>query len=145
MRWMIYILTSRQLATLQGSLSSPIVNAAVIRTSSNVLEFALRTLSSISCNIPLGGVLSSIIDPLLEITGRIKVRSLVSIIPELTSVHFLAANFRQHTRSRRPSSTDRASHAYPYRNSLNLPAMGTSCRRRSGSVSDLSSSSNNFF
>ncbi|KAJ6540304.1 hypothetical protein B0H19DRAFT_1268906 [Mycena capillaripes] len=41
-------------------------------TGRNVLKFALRTLSSVSSNIPLGSVLSSVIDPLLDIVNRIE-------------------------------------------------------------------------
>jgi hypothetical protein len=52
---------------------SPAIHPETIQTASNVLYFALRTLSSISSHIPLGGVLSGIIEPLLDITGRIQV------------------------------------------------------------------------
>ncbi|KAJ7161799.1 hypothetical protein C8R43DRAFT_947314 [Mycena crocata] len=38
----------------------------------NVLKFSLRTLSTVSSNIPFGAVLSSIIDPLLDIVDRIE-------------------------------------------------------------------------
>ncbi|KAJ7352703.1 hypothetical protein DFH08DRAFT_1078313, partial [Mycena albidolilacea] len=51
---------------------SPVIHPETIQTASNVLYFALRTLSSISSNIPLGGLLSGIIEPLLDITGRIQ-------------------------------------------------------------------------
>jgi len=50
----------------------PIISPDTLRTASNVLYFALRTLSSISSNIPFASVLSSIIDPLLDITMRIE-------------------------------------------------------------------------
>ncbi|KAF7350088.1 hypothetical protein MVEN_01310700 [Mycena venus] len=51
---------------------TPLVNSEKLRTASNVLDFALRTLSTVSSNIPLGSVISSVIDPLLLITGRIQ-------------------------------------------------------------------------
>ncbi|KAJ7147224.1 hypothetical protein C8R46DRAFT_1359763 [Mycena filopes] len=41
------------------------------KTARNVLIFALTTLSSVSSNIPFGGILSAVIDPLLAITKRI--------------------------------------------------------------------------
>ncbi|KAJ7873109.1 hypothetical protein B0H14DRAFT_3131402 [Mycena olivaceomarginata] len=50
----------------------PLIAPETVRTASNVLDFALRTLSTISSGIPLGGALSGIIEPLLEITGRIQ-------------------------------------------------------------------------
>ncbi|KAJ7875256.1 hypothetical protein B0H14DRAFT_61608 [Mycena olivaceomarginata] len=50
----------------------PLITPETVRTASNVLDFALRTLSTISSGIPLGGALSGIIEPLLEITGRIQ-------------------------------------------------------------------------
>ncbi|KAJ6610769.1 hypothetical protein B0H10DRAFT_2058953 [Mycena sp. CBHHK59/15] len=42
------------------------------RKARNMLKFALKTLSSVSSNIPFGSMLSSIIDPLLDITDRIE-------------------------------------------------------------------------
>ncbi|KAJ7873083.1 hypothetical protein B0H14DRAFT_152235 [Mycena olivaceomarginata] len=48
-----------------------LITPETVRTASNVLDFALRTLSRITSGIPLGGALSGIIEPLLEITGRI--------------------------------------------------------------------------
>ncbi|KAJ6476316.1 hypothetical protein C8R45DRAFT_376698 [Mycena sanguinolenta] len=50
----------------------PETNAGTARTAANMLKFALKQLSSISSNIPIGGILSSIIDPLLDITERIE-------------------------------------------------------------------------
>ncbi|KAF8200569.1 hypothetical protein K438DRAFT_1966033 [Mycena galopus ATCC 62051] len=41
-------------------------------TGRNVLKFALSTLSSVSCNMPFDSVLSSVIDPLLDIVNRIE-------------------------------------------------------------------------
>ncbi|KAJ7927051.1 hypothetical protein B0H13DRAFT_2653702 [Mycena leptocephala] len=41
-------------------------------TGRNILKFALKTLSTISSNIPFGSVLSSVIDPLLDIVNRIE-------------------------------------------------------------------------
>ncbi|KAJ7278176.1 hypothetical protein C8J57DRAFT_1306090 [Mycena rebaudengoi] len=41
-------------------------------TGRNALKLALTTLSSVSCNLPFGAMLSSIIDPLLIITNRIE-------------------------------------------------------------------------
>ncbi|KAJ7023672.1 hypothetical protein C8F04DRAFT_1401529 [Mycena alexandri] len=41
-------------------------------TGRNVLKFALSTLSSVSSNIPFGSVLSSVINPLLDIVNRIE-------------------------------------------------------------------------
>ncbi|KAF8164280.1 hypothetical protein K438DRAFT_1775603 [Mycena galopus ATCC 62051] len=41
-------------------------------TGRNVLKFAMSTLSSVSSNIPFGSVLSSVIDPLLDIVNRIE-------------------------------------------------------------------------
>ncbi|KAJ7704629.1 hypothetical protein B0H14DRAFT_3173141 [Mycena olivaceomarginata] len=49
-----------------------LLNPETVRTASNALEFALRTLSGITSGIPLGGALRGIINPLLEITGRIE-------------------------------------------------------------------------
>ncbi|KAJ7819175.1 hypothetical protein B0H14DRAFT_3876755 [Mycena olivaceomarginata] len=43
-----------------------------VRTASNVLDFALRTLSGVTSGIPPGGALSGIIEPLLKITGHIE-------------------------------------------------------------------------
>ncbi|KAJ7352674.1 hypothetical protein DFH08DRAFT_934969 [Mycena albidolilacea] len=48
-----------------------LITPETVRTASNVLDFALRTLSRITSGIPLGGALSGIIESLLEITGRI--------------------------------------------------------------------------
>ncbi|KAJ7455888.1 hypothetical protein FB451DRAFT_1373144 [Mycena latifolia] len=45
---------------------------AGLHTAQNVLTTALRTLSSVSSNIPFGSILSSVIDPLLDITDRIQ-------------------------------------------------------------------------
>ncbi|KAJ6580358.1 hypothetical protein DFH09DRAFT_1309685 [Mycena vulgaris] len=42
-------------------------------TAKNVLKVALKTLSSVSSNIPFGSILSSVINPLLDITDRIEV------------------------------------------------------------------------
>ncbi|KAJ7285566.1 hypothetical protein C8J57DRAFT_1285192 [Mycena rebaudengoi] len=50
--------------------SSPDSNAP--HTGRNALKLALPTLSSVSCNLPFGAILSSIIDPLLVITNRIE-------------------------------------------------------------------------
>ncbi|KAJ7750751.1 hypothetical protein B0H14DRAFT_2981778, partial [Mycena olivaceomarginata] len=44
-------------------------------TGRNALKFALKTLSSISSNIPFGSVLSGVIDPLLDIADRIELLS----------------------------------------------------------------------
>ncbi|KAJ7809176.1 hypothetical protein B0H14DRAFT_2867494 [Mycena olivaceomarginata] len=44
-------------------------------TGRNALKFALKTLSSISSNIPFGSVLSGVIDPLLDIADRIELTS----------------------------------------------------------------------
>jgi hypothetical protein len=63
---------------------SPLITPETVRTASNVLDFALRTLSTISRGIPLGGALSGIIEPLLEITGRIQVR-----LVEFSRVYYL--------------------------------------------------------
>ncbi|KAJ7352686.1 hypothetical protein DFH08DRAFT_859629 [Mycena albidolilacea] len=43
-----------------------------LRTASNVLDFALRTLGRITSGIPLGGALSGVVESLLEVTGRIE-------------------------------------------------------------------------
>jgi hypothetical protein len=51
----------------------PPTTPETVQTASNALDFALRTLSATSRRIPLGGALSGIIEPLLEITGRIEV------------------------------------------------------------------------
>ncbi|KAJ7364554.1 hypothetical protein DFH08DRAFT_839528 [Mycena albidolilacea] len=45
-------------------------------TGRNVLKFALSTLSSVSSNIPFGSVLSSVIDPLMDIINRIEQTSI---------------------------------------------------------------------
>ncbi|KAF8174603.1 hypothetical protein K438DRAFT_1980068 [Mycena galopus ATCC 62051] len=47
-------------------------------TGRNVLKFALKTLSSVSSNIPFGSVLSSVIDPLLDIADGIEQTSVNS-------------------------------------------------------------------
>ncbi|KAJ6476332.1 hypothetical protein C8R45DRAFT_1077248 [Mycena sanguinolenta] len=52
----------------------PETGAGTARTAANMLKFALKQLSSISSSIPIGGILSSIVDPLLDITERIEVR-----------------------------------------------------------------------
>ncbi|KAJ6476318.1 hypothetical protein C8R45DRAFT_1009595 [Mycena sanguinolenta] len=51
---------------------SVIIDTEAARTATNALVFALRTLSTVSNGIPLAGALSGIIDPLVEITTRIK-------------------------------------------------------------------------
>ncbi|KAJ7477429.1 hypothetical protein FB451DRAFT_1172980 [Mycena latifolia] len=43
-----------------------------LHTARNALTVTLRTLSSVSKNIPFGSILSSVIDPLLDITNRIE-------------------------------------------------------------------------
>ncbi|KAF8169167.1 hypothetical protein K438DRAFT_1774416 [Mycena galopus ATCC 62051] len=50
----------------------PLVNAETVRTGLNILHFALKTLSGVSSSIPVAGVLSSIVEPLLDITDRIE-------------------------------------------------------------------------
>ncbi|KAF7373307.1 hypothetical protein MSAN_00540000 [Mycena sanguinolenta] len=50
----------------------PADDAGTAQTAVNVLLFALRTLSNITSNIPMAGVLSGIIDPLLDIVGQIQ-------------------------------------------------------------------------
>ncbi|KAF8132148.1 hypothetical protein K438DRAFT_1788047 [Mycena galopus ATCC 62051] len=52
--------------------SRPIISTETRRTASNVLYFALKTLISISNNVPVAGALSRIIEPLLDITSRIE-------------------------------------------------------------------------
>ncbi|KAJ7608424.1 hypothetical protein FB45DRAFT_1067511 [Roridomyces roridus] len=42
------------------------------QTGRNAVKFALETLSKVSYNIPLGGVINSVIDPLLEVADRIE-------------------------------------------------------------------------
>jgi hypothetical protein len=69
---------------------SPLITPETVRTASNVLDFALRTLSTISRGIPLGGALSGIIEPLLEITGRIQVR-----LVEFSRVYYLFLRIQQ--------------------------------------------------
>ncbi|KAJ7819166.1 hypothetical protein B0H14DRAFT_3876751 [Mycena olivaceomarginata] len=49
-----------------------LINPETVRPASNVLDFALRTLSGITSGIPLDGALSGIIEPLLDITGHIE-------------------------------------------------------------------------
>ncbi|KAJ6537349.1 hypothetical protein DFH09DRAFT_1369110 [Mycena vulgaris] len=51
---------------------SPIHIPDAPKTAQNVLKVSLMTLSSVACNIPFGAVLSSVIDPLLNITDRIE-------------------------------------------------------------------------
>jgi hypothetical protein len=48
-------------------------------TGRNALKFALKTLSSISSNIPFGLVLSGVIDPLLDIADCIEVHEITVI------------------------------------------------------------------
>ncbi|KAJ7735878.1 hypothetical protein DFH07DRAFT_779897 [Mycena maculata] len=50
--------------------NTPILETS--HTGRNVLRVALKTLSSVSSNIPFGSVLSSVIDPLLDIADRIE-------------------------------------------------------------------------
>ncbi|KAJ7819204.1 hypothetical protein B0H14DRAFT_3147569 [Mycena olivaceomarginata] len=47
----------------------PLITPETVRTESNVLDFALRTLSTISSGIPLGEALSGIIEPLWRLRG----------------------------------------------------------------------------
>ncbi|KAJ7819171.1 hypothetical protein B0H14DRAFT_3147550 [Mycena olivaceomarginata] len=66
-----------QVENKSGEVISPestpcLINPETVRTASNVLDFPLRTLSGITSGIPLGGALSGIIEPLIEITGHIK-------------------------------------------------------------------------
>jgi hypothetical protein len=67
-------------------------------TGRNILKFALKTLSTISSNIPFGSVLSSVIDPLLDIVNRIEV-SRIRLIAQLILTR-IPANVGQHPRSR---------------------------------------------
>jgi transcriptional regulator len=66
-------------------------------TGRNALKFALKTLSSVSSNIPFGSVLSSVIDPLFDIADRIEVR-MIAVITQLISI-CIPANIGQRTRS----------------------------------------------
>ncbi|KAF7331181.1 hypothetical protein MSAN_02436700 [Mycena sanguinolenta] len=50
----------------------PKTNAEISRTASNMLKYALTTLSLISSSIPVAGILGSVIDPILDITERIE-------------------------------------------------------------------------
>ncbi|KAF7331194.1 hypothetical protein MSAN_02438100 [Mycena sanguinolenta] len=50
----------------------PKTNAETARTAMNMLKFALKELGNISSNIPMGGILSGVIAPLLDITERIQ-------------------------------------------------------------------------
>ncbi|KAJ7154892.1 hypothetical protein C8R43DRAFT_949854 [Mycena crocata] len=52
--------------------STPDNATATSHTARNVLKFSLKTLSTVSSNIPFGVILSSIIDPLLDIADRIE-------------------------------------------------------------------------
>ncbi|KAF8150285.1 hypothetical protein K438DRAFT_442045 [Mycena galopus ATCC 62051] len=54
--------------------SRPLIStkARARRTASNALYFALKTLSSISNNVPVAGALGAIIEPLLDITSLIE-------------------------------------------------------------------------
>ncbi|KAF8174632.1 hypothetical protein K438DRAFT_113820 [Mycena galopus ATCC 62051] len=52
--------------------SRPLISTEARRTASNALYFALKTLSSISNNVPMAGALGAIIEPLLDITSRIE-------------------------------------------------------------------------
>ncbi|KAJ6482962.1 hypothetical protein C8R47DRAFT_1133389 [Mycena vitilis] len=52
--------------------SSPTSFTDARRTAGNVLKFSLQTLGQVSANIPFGGVLSGVINPLLAITERIE-------------------------------------------------------------------------
>ncbi|KAF8134667.1 hypothetical protein K438DRAFT_1787195 [Mycena galopus ATCC 62051] len=52
--------------------SRPLTSTETRRIASNVLYFALQTLSSISNNVPVAGALSGIIEPLLDITSCIE-------------------------------------------------------------------------
>ncbi|KAF8146050.1 hypothetical protein K438DRAFT_2028483 [Mycena galopus ATCC 62051] len=56
--------------------SRPLISTEARRTASNALYFALKTLSSISNDVPVAGALSDIIEPLLDITSRIEQSSL---------------------------------------------------------------------
>ncbi|KAJ7614936.1 hypothetical protein FB45DRAFT_873803 [Roridomyces roridus] len=46
--------------------------ASRTHTGRNAVKFALQTLSKVSNNIPLGGVINSVIDPLLDLADRIE-------------------------------------------------------------------------
>ncbi|KAF7373303.1 hypothetical protein MSAN_00539600 [Mycena sanguinolenta] len=50
----------------------PKTNGEISRTASNMLKYALTTLSMISSSIPVAGILGSVIDPILDITERIE-------------------------------------------------------------------------
>ncbi|KAJ7450556.1 hypothetical protein FB451DRAFT_1285519, partial [Mycena latifolia] len=55
-----------------GDIQHRLGHPASLHTAQNVLTTTLRTLSSVSSNIPFGSILSSVIDPLLDITARIQ-------------------------------------------------------------------------
>ncbi|KAF8174638.1 kinase-like domain-containing protein [Mycena galopus ATCC 62051] len=69
--------TSPATSLLPGTRSAPpvptpIIGPETVRTASNVLELALRALSSLSSHIRVAGTLGGVIDSLLEIAGRIE-------------------------------------------------------------------------
>ncbi|KAF8174648.1 hypothetical protein K438DRAFT_1939849 [Mycena galopus ATCC 62051] len=53
-----------------------LISTKTSRTATNVLYFALKTLGSISNNVPVAGALSGVIEPLLDITSHIEQSSL---------------------------------------------------------------------
>ncbi|KAJ7466552.1 hypothetical protein FB451DRAFT_1261187 [Mycena latifolia] len=55
-----------------GDIQHRLGHPAGLHTAQNVLTTTLRMLSSVSSNIPFGSILSSVIDPLLDITDRIQ-------------------------------------------------------------------------
>lgn len=63
----------------------------------NVLKSALKTLRSVSSNIPFGSMLSSVIDTLLDITDHIEVR-IVTVATQWVPI-YIPANIGQRTRS----------------------------------------------
>ncbi|KAJ6587895.1 hypothetical protein B0H19DRAFT_1057195 [Mycena capillaripes] len=75
-------------------------NLQTSHTGRNVLKFALSTLGSVSSNIPFSSVLSSVIDPLLDIVNRCERGSttLLNTKPNRilleTKLSVLRANFR---------------------------------------------------
>ncbi|KAF8174659.1 hypothetical protein K438DRAFT_114496 [Mycena galopus ATCC 62051] len=72
--------------------SRPLISTEARRTASNALYFALKTLSSISNNVPVAGALNEIIEPLLDITSRIEQSSVNAqgLIQLATRIEYLA-------------------------------------------------------
>jgi hypothetical protein len=69
-------------STTRADVQRPLGDLDAAHTGRNILTLTLRTLSSVSSNIPFGSILSSAIDPLLDITERIEVRVILLLLKQ---------------------------------------------------------------